>query len=93
MFYICKMNFNGYLYSLLIRDLKKEFPHNHRNTRKYFIISGAITNIILLKENKFSVDVIFASEFEIVKRKSYRCKWYKKILNNIKEDFEIWNNI
>lgn len=86
--------FNGFLYRLLVRDLKVLFPHNFTNNRKYFILHGTIVNFILLKEVKHQVEVIYATEFEIVRRKTYRCaRGYKKIANKIRLDFLRWNNL
>lgn len=87
------VNFNSYLYSLLVRDLKKEFPYNYVNNKKYFIVKGNRANIILLKEYKNEVKAIIATDTFIIKRKRYFCKrGYKKIIEKIKKDYIIWNN-
>ena len=84
--------FNGFLYRLLVRDLKKEFPDNFRNTKKYFILIGNTTNIILFKEVKTQVEAVFASDYKVIKRRTYRTpRGYKKILKRIIRDYKTWN--
>lgn len=87
------MNFNGYLYSLLVRDLKLEFKDQYTNNSKYLILHGKYLNFIFLKENKKQVVVLFATEDKIIKRRVYRQSiGYRRILKRIKKDFYIWNN-
>lgn len=87
------MAFNGYFYRLLVRDLKIHYGEfNYKNTKDYLIIYGKYVNAIFFKRNKLFVEVLIATESEILKTKNYRSKYYKKIFNIFNKDFKTWNS-
>lgn len=86
------MAFNGYYYRLLVRDLKIHYgEYNYKNTKDYLIIYGKYVNAIFYKRIKSKVEVLFATQDKIVKKKKYHSDYYFKVAKKFIKDFKVWN--
>lgn len=86
------MAFNGYFYSLFIRDIKIYYKdYQFKNNSRYFILYGKYVNAIFFKRRRDKIFVMFTTEDKILHRKVYKSDFYKRVLKDFNKDFERWN--